>query len=910
MSNSIPSIDPSMLDLFHVEVQNHARALETGLLDAERIESPSAIEPLMRAAHSIKGAARIVGLHALVSLAHVMEDMLTQAQSGKRRLVTEDIDSLLAANDLFMELANGTAASIPAAIEARLSDIDELEKRITRRLEAPVEAPAVPQAPPPAPPKAEPAVVVDSSMLDLFRVELENHARALESGLVSLETDQSPTAVEPLMRAAHSIKGAARIVGLSRGVTLAHAMEDVLSAVQHGKLTIAASGIDVLLAGNDIFLSLLKVQTQDLPAQLDAMADDINRTSAMLDDIMKGRAAQPTQAPAASAPIAAPAPVTPAAAAKAPAAASPQPQAEAHGDDRFVRVPSGTLNRIIAFAGENLVQAKSMKVYSSSLLRLKALQQELDAIFETSMGMMDEELIPAPALERLHDAMARIEEIGRSIAEHREEFEMYSHRLEHLSNRLYDEVIISRMRPFSEGLHGFARMVRDIAKTLNKRLRFVVQGEATQVDRDILEKLEAPLNHLLRNAIDHGVGSPEDREASGKNPEGTLTLTALHKAGRLNISVSDDGRGIDIERLRVKVVDKGYVTADMAQNMTDNELLDFLFLPGFTTTDKVSEVSGRGVGLDVVMSMVQEVGGSIHVDSVKGKGTTFHLQLPITLSVIRALLVRIAGELYALPLSRIDRLARVRRDEFQMLEDRQFCDVQGERIGVVGANEIFALPRPRKEPEVHHVVVISDRLNRYGVIVDSFNGERDLVVIPLDPMLGKVPNISAGAIIEDGSPLLIIDVDDLVRSIDAILTQGKPAKIGATQSMRQTARKSILVVDDSLTVREVERKLLQNNGYSVTTAVDGMDGWNTLLKADFDLVITDIDMPRMNGFELVRRIKADPKRRDIPVMIVSYKDREEDRLKGLDAGANYYFSKSSFHDETMLDAVRDLIGEE
>ena len=464
------------------------------------------------------------------------------------------------------------------------------------------------------------------------------------------------------------------------------------------------------------------------------------------------------------------------------------------------------------------------------------------------------------------------------------------------------------MVPFSDGLHGFSRMVRDLARETGKQIRFEIAGSTTPVDRDILEKLEAPLSHLIRNAIDHGMETPGERIAAGKPAEGTITLEARHIAGMLNISLSDDGCGINPEDLRGKVVEKGYVSSEMAGSLSRAELFEFLFLPGFSTARDVTEISGRGVGLDVVFNMAHEVGGTVRVDSESGRGSRFQLQLPLTLSVLRTLLLSIDSEPYALPLSRIDRVLSLAPAEILEIEDRQYCTLDGENIGILSARQLFQLP-PASGPADHiNVVMISDRLNRYGLVVDHVIGEENLVVRPLDSRLGKVPNVSAGAILDDGSPVVIFDADDLVRSIHQLLTTGKLQKIGKEGPAVKAGKKRVLIVDDSLTVREVERRLLETAGYEVVTAVDGVDGWNILTAQSFDLLISDVDMPRMNGIDLVRTVKADPVLKEVPVMIVSYKDREEDRLRGLEAGANYYLTKGSFHDESLLTAVHDLIG--
>jgi two-component system sensor histidine kinase and response regulator WspE len=277
--------------------------------------------------------------------------------------------------------------------------------------------------------------------------------------------------------------------------------------------------------------------------------------------------------------------------------------------------------------------------------------------------------------------------------------------------------------------------------------------------------------------------------------------------------------------------------------------------------------------------------------------------------VLRTLMFEVKGQPYALPLTRIDRVLSVPPQEVLAVEDRQYVRVDDQNIGLVDATQVLDLGSSERPAGNLHVVTLSDRLNRYGLVVDRLLGEHDLVVIPLPTRLGKVPNVSAGAILEDGSPVVILDSEDLVRSIDNLLTHGRLRKLGQQTRAAKAARKRVLVVDDSLTVREVERRLLENRGYEVTVAVDGMDGWNAVQGSRFDLVVTDVDMPRMDGIELVKRIKGVASTKSLPVMIVSYKDQEEYRTRGLEAGARYYLTKSSFHDETLIDAVRDLIGE-
>jgi two-component system sensor histidine kinase and response regulator WspE len=597
----------------------------------------------------------------------------------------------------------------------------------------------------------------------------------------------------------------------------------------------------------------------------------------------------------------------------------------------------------MGLAGESLVQTKQLRPFVDALLRLKTHQS---GILESLQRLedrlaMDEvrrsgfasdarpelvgvgpplSVLSAADRELLGKAKTGASQCLVELNERVDQFENFARGSEDLSGRLHHEVLSSRMRPLAEGVRGFPRLVRDVSRQLGKQVRFVVDGETTGVDRDILDRLEAPLNHLIRNAMDHGLETTEERIAAGKPATGTIRLEARHRAGMLQIVLSDDGRGIDLDRLRAKVVEKGLTTAPLAARLSEAELLDFLFLPGFSTREQVNEISGRGVGLDVVQNMVQEVRGTVRVSSRPGKGMRFTLLLPITVSVIRALLVQIGGEPYAFPLNRIDRILMLEHDDVRELEGKPFLLIDDQPVGLVEAAKVFELPpaAPRGEGPLP-VVVVSDRSHRFGVVVDEFSGERDLRVSPLDPRLGKVPNLSSSSVLENGWPVLIVDAEDLVRSIDNLLSgrrlkglDGRGTKgAGAGESAGRQARqaKRVLVVDDSITVRELERQLLESRGYQVDTAVDGVDGWNAVRTAHYDLVVSDVDMPRMNGIELVENIKNDSRLRTIPVVIISYKDRDEDRVRGLDAGANHYLTKSSFHDRTFLSTVVDLIGE-
>ncbi|MFL9908639.1 hybrid sensor histidine kinase/response regulator [Paraburkholderia sp. RL17-337-BIB-A] len=803
------------------------------------------------------------------------------------------------------------------------------------------------------------------SLIDLFREEARTQARVLNDGLLALDrAPRDAAALEACMRAAHSLKGAARIVGVPVGVELAHAMEDCFVAAQEGRAMLDAAWIDELLRGVDIVARIGNDEDESARDAVSAcvaslqarMTGVVPHGAAMRRDAVQPAAYVPATGPAATrarvagaAPASAPAPAPGVAtgpqiasagaghdadaafnllanalrAEASPASATPASRVASASEStsneasppatdpgRMLRVRADNLDRLLSLSGESLVESRWLKPFAQSMLRVKRVQRDgsraLDQLHET---LADLRLDPRAhaALEELRRLTAESQHL---LAERLADLESFDRRSTHLSQQLYDAALQCRMRPFGDGTSGLARMVRDVARSLGKKVRWQLVGESTQVDRDILDLLEAPLGHLLRNAIDHGIEAPAHRLALGKSEEGTLTLDARHTAGALVITVIDDGAGIDLDRLRTSIVRKKLASAETAARLSEIELLEFLFLPGFSLRDQVTEVSGRGVGLDAVHDVVKRVRGTVRITHEPGVGTRVQLQLPLTLSVIRSLLVEVACEPYAVPLAHVNRTLHVRRAEIELLEGHQHIAFDGRRIGVVTAHQILDTAPPANEADTVSLIVIGDGAQTFGVVVDRFLGERMLVVHPLDPRLGKIRNITAGALMENGDPVLIADVDDWLRSVEKLVAGGdlQHTQLGAALTAQRATRR-VLVVDDSLTVRELERKLLATRGYDVTIAVDGMDGWNAVRGERFDLVITDIDMPRMDGIELVTLIKRDPQLQSLPVMIVSYKDREEDRRAGLNAGADYYLAKGSFHDEALLDAVRDLIGE-
>jgi two-component system sensor histidine kinase and response regulator WspE len=570
------------------------------------------------------------------------------------------------------------------------------------------------------------------------------------------------------------------------------------------------------------------------------------------------------------------------------------------------------LTRLLELASASTVEASRLQTLRTSLsaaiARQRALERTMNELRERvasrspSASTEEDGLLTAVA-----SAAAGSDTLRDQLGLHLVRFDVSARRIEELTGGLFAEILRSRMRPFSEGTIPFPRMVRDLARQLGKRVEFRLEGEHVLVDREILRKLEAPLTHMLRNSIDHGIEPPDARRAAGKPETASLILQARHESGALVVEVRDDGRGIDPESVRRRIVDRSMVDEATAARMQVSELMDFLFLPGFSTKTEVTEISGRGVGLDVVQSMVHAVSGAVSVQTEPGRGIRFTMRLPVSLSVVRAAIAEAAGALLAFPLSRLAGVETVPARDIAPVQGRLRFERQGRAISLLHAGEILELPGAPTQRDPVPVVLLHIAGDLVGVVVDRLLGEEDVAVRPLDPRLGQVPHITATALRGDGEPVLMVDVDDLARSLRESLRGGRTRGLSSLGARSASAARRILVVDDSITVREVERQLLQRRGHHVDVAVDGRDGFNALRTHSYDLLVTDVDMPRMNGLELVRAVRREPRLAALPIVIVSYKDRDSDRLAGLDAGANAYLTKGSFQDDSFTSTIEDLL---
>jgi two-component system sensor histidine kinase and response regulator WspE len=930
------SDDAWMLDLFREEAGTQLAALSDGLmaLEAATLQRP-VLETLMRAAHSMKGAARIAGLEPLVKLTHAIEDIFVAALAGQCDVDATAIDLLLGMVDFLVEVSNDPASldghgkQLPALL-AQLQALrsGRLQSASAATTEVPKPDPSA-SAPPNASSRVTPGAptapidIADLSLLELFREEADGQLTALTDGLMALESASNPRVVlETLMRAAHSLKGAARIIGLDSLVKLTHATEDLFVAALADKIRIDSAAVDVLLGIVD---HIADVASGDL-ARTTARAQQLPDTLQSLAALRAGQL---------------PVSVTAASATSSAAAGAAAPSAEAETSNpsmsvgtaarpstavpaRSIRMTAATLERLTVLAAEAVLEAERFELMmeQARLGRgpLRNLQSALgrlrDVLGAGSIATPSEQ---AAAQRQLQAAQASFDALRALQSGRDDALEAYARRMSALARKLSRESLASRMLPFGTLLRGFPRLVRDVSRDLGKQCRLEIHGEKTLIDREILEQLDAPLNHLVRNGLDHGLEMPSSRLAAGKPAEGRLEIAAAHRFGRLQVTVRDDGLGIDIERLRRKIVERSLESQDTASRLSAEELHEFLFLPGFSTASQVTELSGRGVGLDAVRTQVKEAGGNVILASTPGLGTSFTLELPVTRALTRALVVLVGEDRYALAVVEVERALRIEHSALQDLQGRPGFAYEGATVPLVSAADLLEVPGGEQPAGAPCVVLLRTGDQRIGVAVDAFDGERSFVVRPLDGRLGKVAHVAAASTDEHGHVVLILDAAEVARTAAARALAGLKESTATTPaaptlfddaaaSTKQAPRKRILVVDDSVTIRQARRQVLEAQGYAVDAAVDGMEGWSALRLGSYDLVLSDLDMPRMNGVELVRRIRADARLAALPVVIVSYRDREEDRRQGLEAGANHYLTKGGLQDAALFEVIGRLIG--
>ena len=779
-------------------------------------------------------------------------------------------------------------------------------------------------------------------LLEDFLVESFELIEQIDHDLVELESNPDDLELlNRIFRVAHTVKGSSSFLNFDTLTELTHHMEDVLNKARHGELKITADVMDVVLKSVDMMKGLLvsirdngndsssgidisqiclqltaisegqssasatpaaapattpepapapEPAAADIPSS--AIPDDIDpntlsedQINAEIERLLKvrkaedearraakasGAAAAPATAPAA-APAAPAAPVVdkPAAAAKpAGDGANAPAKAGANASDQTIRVEVGRLDYLMNLVGE-LVLSKN---------RLLTIYNDV---------------------EERYDGEQFLEELNQVVSS-----------LSLVTTDVQLAVMKTRMQPVAKVFNKFPRVVRDIGRDLNKQIDLIISGEETELDKSIVEEIGDPLTHIIRNSCDHGIEDPATRKAAGKPEKGTIELKAYNEGNHIVIEIIDDGKGIDAEAIRIKAVERGLISENEADTMSNKEIYSIIFRPGFSMAAKVTNISGRGVGMDVVKTNVEKLHGVIDIDSEIGKGTTLKLKIPLTLAIIQSLLVGTQEEIYAIPLANVNETVRVPVDNIYTIEGKNVLRLRDEVLSLVRLSDLFGVKQVLESGDQTYVVVISVAETKLGIIVDNLIGQEEIVIKSLGSYLANIDGIAGGTIRGDGRVTLIVDVGvimDMAKEVKVDIKSSMSAE--ATQKAKESpADYKVLVVDDSKMDRTIISKALAPTGITLIEATNGLEALNIIKSSEhaFDAVLIDIEMPKMDGYTLAGEIRKYSKYRNLPLIAVTSRTSKSDRLRGVEVGMTEYITKP-YSAEYLENVVRKNI---
>jgi two-component system chemotaxis sensor kinase CheA len=767
-----------------------------------------------------------------------------------------------------------------------------------------------------------------------FLEELDEHVRVFNRELLALEQQPSePWAerIKTLFRAAHSLKGAARAVNATRVEAICHRLEGVLATVRDGQSPPARELFELLFAAADAIDHAGKLFAghggADHEAVVNAMLARLNATQSG-----NGRSPQPNAPPAASAPNIAPIAVPRAPALRAEtqtrkvsvapppasAAATPPPDAA-----QVVRVRGLKLDILLAQSGELSVARRRLEARLDQISSL----QEFVARWRSEWRIVDKTLTkrarrahgaddaPAPTSPQ-SSALSLTSRAERILLRNHEHLRRLERDLDHLALSsaddqraieraavpLEEQIRQVRMLPFLDACEGLFRAVRDLAASQGKEVELVIENGDTELDRSLLDGLRDPLLHLVRNAIDHGIEPPTERTAQGKPPRAKITVSATVRGSWVEIGIGDDGRGIDVGAIREHARRRGIPCPD-----ENDAAMRLIFNAGFSTARMITEVSGRGVGLDVVKTQVEQWRGTVGVTSAAQTGTRFTLTLPLTLSTIRALLVETGGQIFAIPSASITRLLRIDADAIRTIEGREVVLLGQTPIPIGSLATLFGLPKrpqPSGTKRAPAAVLVADG-QLAAVLLDELVTEQEVVLKSLGARLKRLKYVSGATILPSGRIALVLSPAELVR--DVVARPAATSLVEDAVTLAPMAAKRLILADDSVTTRTLEKSILEAAGYEVLTAVDGTDAWHLLQDKGADLVVSDVEMPKMDGFSLTETIRGSKRFHGLPVVLVTALETDRDRARGLQAGADAYLPKSTFDQKALLETIRQLL---
>ncbi len=725
-----------------------------------------------------------------------------------------------------------------------------------------------------------------------FVEEAREHVKRLGEGLDALSHDSHDRDnINAIFRSAHTIKGSSRMLKLTAITETAHKLEDILGALRDGSLNYRPELGSLLYRGVDAIAALVESLATSgdgatLPPVDEALC--VSLAQAATGEVAAAEVLLPAIDPARDSAPSAVEPILPPLSATPSSLAVPSPAQVKLNSADTVRVRLAKLDELIKLMGE--------VVSSHATLR----QRLLD------FRMIERDGSP----ECWAQHRARLHHFGLTLRDDVQSQEL-------LMDELHDKALIMRMLPLAMVFDSAGRVVRDLAHSVGKEVECVVSGAEIELDRQMIDKLSDPIIHLLRNAIDHGLETPAERLAAGKSAQGRVTLSARQDGGWVVIEVVDDGGGVPIEAVREKALRKGFISAEQAIGLSDQDVVDLIFRPGFSTSAIITDISGRGVGMDVVkQSIVDDLQGEVAVETRLGVGTTFALRLPLSLAVMRVLLVEVNGLSFGFTAQYVDELIRVPHEEMLTVVERNAVIIRNEFVPVVALADLLHVSDRLVKTTRSSVgtfdhgmllVVVRVRNEKLALAVDNLLDERDMVIKPLPEHMRRLTMVSGMVITGRNELVSVLHAPALLEL--ARKARGQASRTEAVgHAGAQESAYSILVVDDSLNTREIEKDVLEAWGYHVTLAEDGMDGLQQARSGTFDAILTDVEMPNMDGFTLTSMLRQEEKYRDTPIVIITSREKEEDKRRGIEVGADAYIVKGEFDQNSLVDTLRSLLG--
>ncbi|MGI8502130.1 MAG: Hpt domain-containing protein [Hassallia sp.] len=893
--------DEELRDIYQVASEEHLDKLADGLQYLQKHPQDKAtLERLRREIHSLKGDSRSVGVENVAILSHQVEEIFLSIKASET-IFTSDV------SDRMTQGLDAIGLLVYEAVTGESSGVDT-EQVLNQLMQAVLESQPQPEA------DAVEAVEVlveqihqsntiisvaeinlnatqlastfieDEELRDIYQISSEENLQKLSDGLLQLQKHPSDeTILEQMLREAHSLKGDSRSVGVENVVTLTHQVEEILLSIKRQEIIFTPDVSDRLYQGLDAIGLLVYEAMTGQPSGID--------TTEILNQLMQ--AVSPPTIPESL-----PVPSLPAEIPAKPATQLDKTEIGQPYQIDTIRVQTSHFDALMTQAEELTLTKTAVAHAAAEIEAMATIWEEWKAVSSQEKYFDSSSLNTNPYAERLEKT---INSLRTSIQEN-------STKLDIIVGELREKIYTLRLVPLSTMFQLLPRIARDLARQQSKQVELIIEGGETTADKRILEEIKDSLMHIVRNAIDHGIETPTEREKLGKPPVATIWLRGYRTATNIVIELADDGRGLDIEKIKQTAVKRGLYSAEELATMTPSQIYPLILASGFSTKTFITEISGRGIGLDVVRTSIERLQGNIQIESASGQGCTFRIQLNTTLGITNVVLLEIEGIVYAVPIEFVQKTLLVSPEQIYITKDRgATIDLDGEAVCVANLADLLELSNPaypyiakeQQNSSLRPCILLKVGEEQSGFFVDRLLHTQEVVIKPQSQLLQRVRNVMGATILGSGEVCMILNPSDLLKSLQHHNTSVVSIKPKKTIQGKPV----ILLVEDSIPVRTQEKRLLEKAGYEVVIAVDGLDGYNKLKTRNFDAVMSDVEMPNLDGLSLTSKIRQHEEYKTLPIILVTTLASDEDIKRGSQAGANAYVIKSNFNQDVLLEIL-------